>query len=230
MSDYIMKAQDIVKIYPSKSGEDFYALNHVDIEIKPRTLTILRGRSGSGKTTLLNILSALDKPSSGRVFYGNEEITGRSETIREEFRRTTIGYVFQAVALIPVMNAYENVEFALRLAGQKAPYEERVKECLRKVGLIDRMYHMPSELSGGEQQRVAIARALVHHPKIIFADEPTAELDTQTAIQVVKVFKEIIEKENISIIMTTHDSGLFEIGDYCYEMEDGQIVGKYDTM
>ncbi len=230
MADLIMDAKDIVRVYKNMAGEEFYALNHVNMEIKRGSLTILRGRSGSGKTTLLNILSALDRPDGGTVTCEGNVISEESEADREQFRRTTIGYIFQAVALVPMMNAYENVEFSLRLSGYDGDYKERVTECLKKVGLKDRMYHMPSEMSGGEQQRVAIARAIAHKPKVIFADEPTAELDTQTALQVVKVFKELIANEGISIIMTTHDSGLFDIGDVCYEMEDGQIVGKYDTV
>lgn len=223
----ILEARDIVKVYKNAAGEDFYALNHVNMEIEEGSFVILKGRSGSGKTTLLNILSALDMPDGGKVFCEGESISTEDERKREAFRRTTIGYVFQAVALVPIMNAYENVEFALRLSGYKGDYIERVSECLRKVGLKERMYHMPSEMSGGEQQRVAIARAIAHRPKVIFADEPTAELDSQTALQVIKVFKDLVEKERISIIMTTHDAGLFDVGDVCYEMEDGQIVGKH---
>lgn len=226
----LMEAKDIVRIFKSPSGEDFYGLSHVNMEIKEKSLTILRGRSGSGKTTLLNILSALDIPQGGEVVFEGKNILALQEAQRERLRRQKIGYIFQAVALVPLMNAYENVDFSLRLSGYAGDHKERVEECLKKVGLKDRMYHMPSEMSGGEQQRVAIARAIAHKPKLIFADEPTAELDTQTALQVVKVFKDLIEKEGISIIMTTHDAGLFDIGDVCYEMEDGKIVGKHDTM
>lgn len=226
----ILSAKDVVKAYKNMAGEPFYALHHVDMEINRGSLTILRGRSGSGKTTMLNMMSALDLPDEGTILCEGTQINVSDERVREQFRRTTIGYIFQAVALIPIMNAYENVEFSLRLAGYQGDYRERVSECLSRVGLKDRMFHMPSEMSGGEQQRVAIARAIAHKPKIIFADEPTAELDTQTALQVVKVFKNLIEKEDISIIMTTHDAGLFDVGDVCYEMEDGKIVGKYGAM
>lgn len=225
----ILTAKDVVKVYHNLSGEPFYAVSHVSMEIERKSLTILRGRSGSGKTTMLNMMSALDLPDSGTITCEEIQINVPDEKIREQFRRTTIGYIFQAVALIPIMNAYENVEFSLRLSGYQGDYRERVEECLTKVGLKDRMYHMPYEMSGGEQQRVAIARAIAHKPKLIFADEPTAELDTQTALQVIKVFKDLIEKEDVSIIMTTHDAGLFDVGDVCYEMEDGQIVGKYVT-
>lgn len=226
----ILEGKNIVKAYKNAAGEDFYALDHVNVEIQKGSFVILKGRSGSGKTTLLNILSALDMPDGGEVFCEGESISTKNERKREAFRRTAVGYVFQAVALIPIMNAYENVEFSLRLSGYQGDYRKRAEECLKKVGLQERMNHMPSEMSGGEQQRVAIARAIAHRPKVIFADEPTAELDSQTALQVIKVFKELVRKEGVSIIMTTHDAGLFDVGDVCYDMEDGQIVGKHYSM
>jgi putative ABC transport system ATP-binding protein len=124
------------------------------------------------------------------------------------------------------MTAYENVEFVLRLSGYKGDREKRARECLKLVGLGNRMNHMPQELSGGEQQRVAIARAIAHEPPVIFADEPTAELDSATGLQIMKIFKEIIEKHGVTIVMTTHDTGLLDIADCIYELEDGEIVGK----
>lgn len=141
-------------------------------------------------------------------------------------RKTQIGFVFQSVALIPMMTAYENVEFVLRLAGYKGDRRKRTEECLKLVGLGSRMHHMPQELSGGEQQRVAIARAIAHKPKIIFADEPTAELDSNTGLQVMKIFKELIEKQGVTIVMTTHDTGLMEIADCIYHIEDGEIADE----
>jgi len=126
------------------------------------------------------------------------------------------------------MNAAENVEYALRLSGYKGNRAERAAECLRLVGLDKRAHHMPQELSGGEQQRVAIARAIAHKPKVIFADEPTGELDTNTGLRVVKIFKDLIEKEGVTIVMTTHDTGLMEIGDCVYEILDGEVAGNDD--
>ena len=126
-----------------------------------------------------------------------------------------------------MMTAYENVEYALRLAGAGSRQEElrkRVEECLKMVGLAQRMNHMPQEMSGGEQQRVAIARAIAHRPQVIFADEPTAELDTNTGLQVVKIFKDLIEAEGVTLVMTTHDTGLMDVGDQVYELEDGKIL------
>lgn len=225
----ILSANKISMIYKTGEG-DFYALKDVSLSIEKGTLVILRGRSGSGKTTLLNILSTLDVPSLGSVVFENMEISKMSEKNRERFRRKEIGYVFQAVALLPMMSAYENVEFALRLSGYKGNRKERVEEVLHKVGLSKRMYHMPYEMSGGEQQRVAIARAIASKPKILFADEPTAELDSKTSLKVIKIFKDLIEQEEITVVMTTHDAGLFGIGDVCYEMEDGQIVKADDPV
>lgn len=149
-----------------------------------------------------------------------------SDAQREEFRKTNVGFVFQSVALIPMMTAYENVEFLLRLAKYPGNKRKRAEECLKLVGLGQRMHHMPQELSGGEQQRVAIARAIAHKPRIIFADEPTAELDTATGLQVMKIFRELIQKEGVTIVMTTHDMGLLEIADCIYHLEDGEIINE----
>lgn len=223
--DTIISAKGIKRGFPVYNGEIFWALKGVDIEIPEGKLTILKGRSGSGKTTLINLLGALDLPTEGKVFLKGKEINTMPEKARRVLRRTEIGFVFQSVALIPVLTAYENVEFTLRMAGFQGNKEERVKECLRMVGLANRMNHMPQELSGGEQQRVGIARAIVHKPGIVFADEPTAELDTGTGLQVVKIFKELAEKEGISFVMTTHDPGIMKIGDRIYELEDGEMIG-----
>ena len=202
----------------------FCALNNINITIPKGKLTILRGKSGSGKTTLMNLLGALDKPTAGEIYLNDLKFSSLSEEEIVTLRRNKIGFVFQSVALIPIMSAYENVEYALRLAGVNENRDERVKECLKMVGLLGRMNHMPMEMSGGEQQRVAIARAIAHRPALIFADEPTAELDTNTSLQVVKIFKELVEKEGVTVVMTTHDVGLMSVGDVVYELEDGEII------
>ena len=221
----IISAKGIRKGFPVAGGDTFWALNGLDLEIARGQLAILKGRSGSGKTTLMNILSALDYPSEGEVFLQGSNIVEMSEKERGLLRRRKIGFVFQSVALVPMMTAYENVEFALRLAKYKGSRRERVEECLKMVGLGSRLAHLPQELSGGEQQRVAIARALAHRPEVLFADEPTAELDTNTGLQVVKIFKELAASEGVTIVMTTHDTGLMEIGDVVYQLEDGEFVG-----
>jgi putative ABC transport system ATP-binding protein len=221
----ILTARGIKKAYPLPGGELFWALKGISVEIPAGRLTILKGRSGSGKTTLMNIMSALDAPTEGEVFFDGKSVTGLSEAEKTKLRRSCIGFVFQSVALIPIMTAMENVEYALRLAGWKNGRQERARECLEMVGLGKRLSHMPGEMSGGEQQRVAIARAIAHRPKIVFADEPTGELDTNTALQVVRIFKELNGSQGVTIVMTTHDKGFMEIGDRVYELEDGEIKG-----
>ena len=213
--------RDVKRAYRSGSTT-FWALKGVSLDIVHGTLTILRGRSGSGKTTLMNIIGALDEPTEGSVLYGDRDITRLGDAERNALRRRSVGFIFQSVALIPTMNAYENVEFPLRIAKvQRGP---RVEECLRLVGLSARGKHMPQELSGGEQQRVAIARAIAHKPAIVFADEPTAELDTQTAFQVAKIFRDLVDREHMTIVMATHDVSLLDIADHVCYMEDGKIV------
>ncbi|MBQ2756430.1 MAG: ABC transporter ATP-binding protein [Oscillospiraceae bacterium] len=203
------------------------ALNNVSVQIEPGKLTMLRGRSGSGKTTLINLLGALDYPTEGKIFFQGEEISKWSERKRDKLRRKKIGFIFQSVALISTMTAYENVEFELRLAGYPADKRRaRAKECLEIVGLGKRMHHRPIELSGGEQQRVAIARAISHKPQIIFADEPTAELDSIMGLQIIKLFKELVEKEQITIVMTTHDPSMIEVADKVYTLEDGVVTDE----
>ena len=220
----MLKTIDVSRAFPIQGEEDFYALKKVNVHIEKGKLTVLVGKSGSGKTTLMNILGALDPPTEGKVLFEGQDIAQLPETERCRLRRKKVGYVFQSVALIPLMTALENVAFALRLAGDKRSPEDRALECLRLVGLDKRAGHMPQELSGGEQQRVAIARAIAHRPSVLFADEPTGELDTNTSLRVVKIFKDLIEAEGVTIVMTTHDTGLMEIGDRVYEIEDGEIV------
>lgn len=225
MADNMIVVQDVSRGFEIGGDQIFWALKHINMEIPRGKLTIFKGRSGSGKTTLMNILSALDQPTEGTIYLGENDVTKMSEKDRTLLRRTEVGYIFQSVALIPMMTAYENVEFSLRLAGYEGNWKERAERCLHMVGLGNRMHHMPQELSGGEQQRVAIARAVAHKPAVLFADEPTAELDTNTGLQVVKIFKDLCHDEDVTVIMTTHDTGLMEIGDRVYELEDGEIVG-----
>ena len=170
------------------------------------------------------LYGVLDYPTSGKVRIAGNDITEMSETDRENMRRNMFGFVFQAVSLIPTMNAFENVEFSLRMAGISENRKERVEECLRRVGLAGRMRHMPAEMSGGEQQRVAIARAIAHHPRILFADEPTAELDSVMAAEIVQMFQEITKKERVTILMTTHDTGLMDAGDMLIELQNGEQI------
>lgn len=221
---YAIEINHVGRVFPVAGGE-FTALDDINAKIPEGHLTILKGRSGSGKTTLLNIVGALDTPTTGSILYGGREISKLSDRERENLRRKNVGFVFQAVSLIPTMNAFQNVEFSMRMAGIKGNRAPRVEECLKMVGLGNRMHHMPSEMSGGEQQRVAIARAIAHHPQIILADEPTAELDSAMAAEVTRLFKEMTEKEHVTIVMTTHDTGLMDAGDMIIELESGKQIG-----
>ncbi len=203
------------------------ALKDINVKIEEGKLTMLRGRSGSGKTTLMNLLGALDQPTSGKIYFKDQEITALSEAKRDLLRRSEMGFVFQSVALISNMSAYENVEFGLRLAGAPAAERrERAEQCLELVGLGKRMTHRSHELSGGEQQRVAIARAIAHKPGLIFADEPTAELDTNMGLLVMQLFKKLVAEEGLTILMTTHDPNMVELADHVYVLDDGVIVDE----
>lgn len=224
----IIMLENIRRSFPVAGGE-FHALKGINAGIPEGSLVILKGRSGSGKTTLLNIIGALDNPSDGKVFLENQDMGMFSDRQKENFRRTKLGYVFQSVSLIPTMNALQNVEFSLRLAGIRKDREQRAVECLKMVGLGGRVKHMPAEMSGGEQQRVAIARAIAHRPKILLADEPTAELDSAMAAEVTKLFQKMTKEEGVTIIMTTHDVGLMDAGDLVIELENGeQVFGEQE--
>lgn len=225
----ILKTESVCRDFLIGDGSVVHALNNVSADIQKGKLTVFRGRSGSGKTTLINIMGALDNPTSGKVWFCGEEISSYSPKEQDALRRNKMAFVFQSVALVSTMTALENVELSLRLAGFPASERtERAKEVLTLVGLEKRMKHMPAQMSGGEQQRVAIARAMAPRPEIIFADEPTAELDSTTGLSVVKLFKEIIAKENLTVVMTTHDPKMFEICDYLYTLKDGEIVERTD--
>lgn len=225
--EYIIRTEGLSRTFRSGS-ETVYALRDVSIRLESGKLNILRGRSGSGKTTLINLMGALDMPDSGKIFLHDMEITVAGENTRNNLRRKKMGFVFQSVALISMMTAYENVEFGLRVAGclPRGEWKKRTEECLTLVGLGKRMNHRPNELSGGEQQRVAIARAIAHTPDILFADEPTAELDTHMGLQIVKLLKNLVESQGLTVVMTTHDPSMIEIADCVYTLADGEIINE----
>lgn len=220
----LLRTEGLTRIFESGGG-GVRALDDVTLTVLQGGLTILNGKSGSGKTTLINQLSALDQPTSGRVWFEGQELSALPERERDKIRRTRMGIVFQSVALISTMTALENVEFGLRVAGVPAQgRKERALECLDYVGLGKRAKHLPQEMSGGEQQRVAIARALAHRPAVIFADEPTAQLDSNMGLQVVSVFKKLIAEQGTTVIMTTHDPDLMQIADTVFTLQDGKLL------
>ncbi|WP_260510913.1 ABC transporter ATP-binding protein [Paenibacillus cucumis (ex Kampfer et al. 2016)] len=202
-----------------------HVLKGIDMEVKPQQLVMLKGRSGSGKTTLLNMLGGLDQPSSGEILFSGQPLQDWGDQRRTALRRREIGFIFQAYALMPLLSAWENVELSLRMADvPRSEWKDRVDHCLDLVGLSKRVKHRPFEMSGGEQQRVAIAKAIAHRPRLLLADEPTAELDSKMGAQVMAVFRNIIEVEQVTICMTTHDPTILEVADHVYEMADGRFL------
>lgn len=201
------------------------AVDSVTFEMPPGKLFALRGRSGSGKTTLLNLVGGLDKPTSGQVFFDDNNLRKMSDRQLTLLRRHRLGFVFQTFALLPVLSAFENVELTMRIAGVGARIRrDRTNEVLSMVGLENRAHHRSFELSGGEQQRVAIARAIANRPDLLIADEPTGELDSVTGLEIMMLFRSIVDDEKISILMATHDPALSQFADDTFLMEDGQLA------
>jgi len=222
----VLSARGVERTFDVGSAK-LRVLKGIDLDLFPKQLIMLKGRSGSGKTTLMNLLGGLDVPTKGTVVFRGQPLHQWSDDKRTEVRRRDIGFIFQAYALLPLLSAYENVELSLRMAGiPRAEWKSRVTECLEMVGLGKRMHHRPFELSGGEQQRVAIAKAIAHRPSLLLADEPTAELDSQMAAHIIRVFRDVVDRENMTICMTTHDQTIMEVADHVYEMVDGVFVAN----
>jgi putative ABC transport system ATP-binding protein len=205
-------------------GQTIHALQDVSFEVDPGEFLAVIGRSGSGKTTLLNIVAGLDRATSGHVYIGGQDVSAMSDKELTELRRHKLGFVFQSFGLLPLLSAYENIEIALRIAGASIrERSRRANELLETVGLTRRSHHRPYELSGGEQQRVAIARALANRPSLILADEPTGELDSTTANQIFELLQQVIEREGVTIITTTHDRLVMEKAQRVIELADGVL-------
>ena len=201
------------------------ALLDVTIGIPAHELCVVQGRSGSGKTTLLNMIGGLDRPTTGRVAVAGKEVSSLPEAELVGYRRETVGFVFQSFGLIPILTAAENVEVPLRLRRMDpAGRVERARELLRLVDLADRANHRPLELSGGEQQRVAIARALANEPRLLIADEPTAQLDSNRARTIMGVLRKLVDERGVSVVVATHDPLLIDLGDRVVELRDGSVV------
>ena len=202
---------------------DIQAVRNVDLSIPRGRFITLVGRSGSGKTTLLNLMAGLDTPTSGTVLFEGQDISKFGERQVNDLRRRRIGIVFQSFALLPLLSAYENVELPLRISG--VPGAERVRraqEVLEMVGLGRRADHRPFELSGGEQQRVSIARAMAMRPDVLLADEPTGELDSDNAGAIFGLFRQMVDRESMTVVATTHDQTLLDLADDIYRFHDGR--------
>lgn len=220
----VIEAKGITKTY-DKDKIPVHALNGVDLEIKDDEFTAIVGPSGSGKTTLLNIIGGLDHPTSGSIKVNGTELNGLSDNQMIDFRLHNIGFVFQSYNLIPVLTAKENTEFIMLLQKKsKDERDKRVKQLLEEVGLGDKMDKRPTELSGGQQQRVAVARALASKPEFVLADEPTANLDSHSASNLLDIMARLNKEEGITFIFSTHDQRVIDRAKRVITLEDGKIV------
>jgi len=201
------------------------ALRGVNLAVEKGEFTAVLGASGSGKTTLLNLAGAIDDPTDGKVIINGQDIAGLTDNQKAELRNKTIGYIFQMFNLISVLSALENVMLSLQIRGGRlSTIREEAAQRLDDVGLADHMHHRPDKLSGGQRQRVAIARALITKPLLVFADEPTANLDHGTATSIIELMREMNEKENVTFIFSTHDQRLIDMVKRVVRIEDGKIV------
>lgn len=223
----MIKVRNLRKVF--KSGEsDIVALNDVSFDVPEGQFLTITGKSGSGKSTLLYQLGLLDQPTSGTIFIDDEDVINLSEDDRTLARLNSLGYIFQDYAIIPSLTASENVMVPLLMQGYEEKQAKEISEkALTRVGLGDRLNNLPSQLSGGQQQRVAIARAIAHNPKIIFADEPTANLDSETSEQVMQTFLSL-NKEGQTIVMVTHEPDYARLAHRTVMLADGNIVS--DTL
>ncbi len=222
MKNYI-KIDNLTKLFVM-GDEVIRAINNLTLSITKGKIVCILGKSGSGKTTLLNLIAGLEKPTKGTIEIGGIRISDLSEEDITTFRRLNIGFVFQSYNLIPTLSASENVSLSLTFKGvSKKQRQQMAYDALKSVGLEDRMDHKPNELSGGQQQRVSIARAFVGNPKIIFADEPTGNLDTKTSEEVMNIITTLAKSKNQTLIIVTHDEEITEFADITIHMKDGKI-------
>jgi ABC-type lipoprotein export system ATPase subunit len=219
----IIQVNELSRIYPLGESE-VLALRDVSLQVPKGVLAALKGRSGSGKTTLLNIIGGLDRPTHGEVYLFGQPLSQMNNDELTELRRSRLGFVFQSFAIMPTFSAVENVELMLRISGHMRNRRQMAMRGLEIVGLGPWAHHRPWELSGGQQQRVAIARALANHPDLILADEPTGELDSGTGRQIMALFRYIVQKEGITILMATHDPMIEEYAHVVFVLQDGRVV------
>lgn len=223
MSEFVIETRNLSKVYPG--AVDVHAVNQVNLTIENDEFTAIVGPSGSGKTTLLNLIGGLDRPSSGEILVNGHEIHKLSDNQLIDFRLRHIGFVFQSYNLIPVLTAMENTEFIMLM--QKIPKPQRQAraiELLQEVGLGEKLHSRPTQLSGGQQQRVAVARALASKPDFVLADEPTANLDSESAFNLLDIMARLNKEEGITFIFSTHDQRVIDRARRVIRLEDGRIV------
>ena len=219
-----IKGIDLIRIF-HLGDQEVHALDEINIEVYPGELVMLLGPSGSGKTTLLHTLSGLDTPDRGEVFVDNISIYKLNDNELSHLRSRSFGFIFQSFNLLPNLTAIENVQIPLRITGQPDPVKKSM-EMLKRVGLADRAHHRPGQLSGGEQQRVTVARALVTKPKIVFADEPTGNLDSVTSLEIMNLLQEMVKENNSACLMVTHNAELVPLANRVLYLRDGKMVNK----
>ncbi len=228
-SEPVIQVKDLYKFYSIGSNK-VKALNGVDFTINKGEFCSIVGTSGSGKSTLLNMLAGLEKPSKGQIIIGGEHIEKMNENQLVKFRREHVGFIFQSFNLLPTMNAVENVALPLTFRGEPKKIRlAKAAKMLKLVGLKKQIHHNPTQMSGGQQQRVGVARALVVKPEIIFADEPTGNLDSNTSAEVMELMKKIVREQNLTLIMVTHDNYLASFADRIFHIRDGKILKIEDN-
>ena len=225
----VVRATDLTKTYAA-DGVEVRALRDVSLDVEAGSFIAFIGPSGSGKTTLLNLLGCLDKPSSGRLEVVGTDVTRLERRQAAAFRGAQIGFVFQSFNLIPVLTALENVEYPLVMVQDRPPSERRARvlELLEAVGMADQRDKRPEQLSGGQKQRVAIARALVTHPELVLADEPTANLDRETAYTIIALMKKMRDEVGTTFLFATHDTRIIGAAEIVYTLEDGRLTGRQE--
>lgn len=229
MMEPIISVRGLVKIYKTKKVR-FKALNGIDLDVFPGEYVAVVGTSGSGKSTLLNLIAGLEKPTTGKIFIEEKPIHKMSEDSLVEFRLKNVGFIFQNYNLMDTLTTLENATFPLMLKGVPvATREAEAKKILEAVGLSGHLAHDPDELSGGQQQRVSIARALITKPKIVFADEPTGNLDSSTAEQVMDILRAVVRENGTTLLMVTHDEDKAKYADRIVHIADGEILKIEDN-
>ena len=228
-NDVLIKTIDLSRHY-QVGEEEVIARDKVNLEIERNKICAILGTSGSGKSTLLNMLAGIERPSAGQVYIGKYRIDNLSEEQLAKFRQLYTGFIFQSYNLLPTMTALENVALPLMFKGvSKEEREQKAMEMLKLVGIDNRYNHKPKEMSGGQQQRVGIARAFVTDPSVIFADEPTGNLDSKTTVEVMNLIQDLVHTKKQTLIMVTHDSNVAKYSDITVRISDGRIVSKEYT-
>jgi putative ABC transport system ATP-binding protein len=225
MGEDLVRVEGVSRDFGSGAGR-VHAVREVRLTAAPGELVAIRGRSGAGKTTLLNLIGGLDRPTTGRIWVAGHEVTAAGERELLALRRDTIGFVFQSFGLVPILSAAENVGVPMRLAKlPAAPREQRVTMLLELVGLGDHAAQRPYELSGGQQQRVAVARAIANDPRLLIADEPTGQLDSETGRSIMDLIRALVRARGMTALVATHDPALLDLADRVLRLRDGRLDG-----